>query len=182
MRNWKVIVAILVGVALSGTLSGTLSGALYAQQKGGKKLTAEDYVEIYRLYYRYNWAADARDGKTWSNLFTPDGVFEVVSSGKKDEGREALMQAPQKGLGTATATTALHFVTNVWVEPSPGGARGGAYLLNVAPGEPGKPSTITSVAFYEDTLVKTPDGWRLKLRRAHSEGGLAPSIIAPPSN
>ena len=108
-------------------------------------------------------------------------MFEYPD-GRQDVGRDALLQSAQKALGTPTATSAVHITTNVWIEPSPEGARGGAYLLNIAPGERGKPATLTSVAFYEDTLVKTRDGWRLKRRKARSEGGVTPSLMTRPAS
>ncbi len=64
-----------------------------------------------------------------------------------------------------------------WPEPTPDGARGAAYLLNIIPSDAGKPAAITAIAFYEDKFVKTQDGWKIKQRRAHSKGGLTPSII-----
>lgn len=167
-RRWVIIVG-LVGVV-------AVAGSLYAQQKKAGKLTTDDYVEIYRLYGRYPWAVDSRDGETWAGLFTPDGMFEHPD-GKQIVGHDELVKEPLRGLGPASATTAVHAGTNIWVEPTAEGARGGAYLLNIVPGEKGKPATITAVAFYEDTFVKTRDGWRIKRRKAHNEGGLAPTII-----
>jgi hypothetical protein len=171
MRNWKMIVASAVVVLV---LVG--AGSLYAQQKKTPKLTTDDYSEITRIYYRYSWSVDSRDGKTWASLFTPDGVFEYPN-GNKVVGHDALMLEPQKALGDPTATTAVHMTTNIWTEATPEGAHGGAYLLNVVPGGQGKPATITAVSFYEDWFVKTQDGWRIKHRLAHSEGGRAPSVI-----
>jgi SnoaL-like domain len=55
-----------------------------------------------------------------------------------------------------------HFNANLVVTPTPEGAKGSVYLLlfnarNV-------PATIVETAIYEDTLVKTPEGWRFKKR------------------
>ena len=62
-------------------------------------------------------------------------------------------------------------MTNARLEPSPEGARGGAYLLNVVPGVGHAPATITSVVVYDDVLVKTSDGWRIKKRTVHANSG-----------
>ena len=75
MRNWKAVAGLLVGMAMSG--------ASYAQDKSASTLTMEDYVEIQHLYSRYHWAADARNGKAWADLFTPDGEFISGSSTTK---------------------------------------------------------------------------------------------------
>ncbi len=167
MRNWKIVVALIGGMALGATL--------YAQQTKVPTLTAADRTEISAIYAKYAWHVDARDGKTWAGLFTPDGEF-VYPNGRKDVGTAELQKSPL-GLGPAGPTTAVHIATNIWIEPTPEGARGGAYLLNLVPGEPKKPAAITAIAFYEDRFVKTKDGWKIKQRRAHSNGGLTPSII-----
>jgi len=168
MQQGKLIAGVVLGFAVFTGVN--------AQQKRGTSLTAEDYVEIQQLYTRYHWVADARNGAAWANLFTADGVFE--SGAAKTMGREKLAELPMQGLGEATAASPLRFVTNVRIEPSAEGARGGAYLLHVAPGGPNKPATIVNVIVYEDILVKTSEGWRLKYRKVYANTGLAPSKIA----
>src|SRR5262249_55796324 len=111
----------------------------------------------------------------WARLFTPDGQYE--GGPYKTKGYDALSVLPKP---TATATSALHLVTNVIVESTPEGARGGAYMIQVVPGESGKPAT-TTVVVYEDLLVKTSEGWRIKSRKTHtSDAGLAPSLMFGP--
>ena len=167
MRNWKVVAALVVGIALGASL--------YAQQKKMPTLTGADRAEISGIYGKYAWHVDARDGKTWASLFTPDREF-VYPNGNKDVGTAALQKSPL-GLGPAGPATAVHIATNIWIEPTAEGARGGAYLLNVIPPHDGKPAAITAIAFYEDRFVKTKDGWKIKQRRAHSKGGLTPSVV-----
>ena len=167
MRNWKVVAAVMMGMALGASL--------YAQQKKAPTLTAADRVEIGAIYAKYAWHVDARDGKTWASLFTPDGEF-VYPNGRKDVGTAELEKSPLR-LGVAGPTTAVHIATNIWIEPTAEGAHGGAYLLNVIPPHEGKPAAITAIAFYEDRFVKTKEGWKIKQRRAHSKGGLTPSVV-----
>jgi SnoaL-like domain len=55
-----------------------------------------------------------------------------------------------------------HFNANLLITPTPEGAKGSVYLLlfdarNV-------PATIVETAIYEDTLVKTSQGWKFKKR------------------
>ena len=171
MRSWKMIAGLVIGLAIPT--------GFYAQQQSGPTLSVQDYMEIQQLYHRYQWVVDARDGDAWANLFTPDGEFHTGTINAV--GREALAAQPVKSLGAATATSALHYVTNVRIEPSAEGAHGGAYLLNVVPGEAGSPATITAVVVYEDILVNTSEGWRIRHRKVHSSGGLAPSAVTFPS-
>jgi SnoaL-like domain len=55
-----------------------------------------------------------------------------------------------------------HFNANLVITPTPEGAKGSVYLLlfNVR----NIPTTIVETAIYNDTLVKTPQGWRSKKR------------------
>ncbi len=65
-------------------------------------------------------------------------------------------------------TTSRHVYTNLRITPAPDGARGFVYFngLDVST----KPPTTTVSGIYEDTLVKTPDGWRFK-KRVHTHDG-----------
>src|SRR5262249_47705895 len=49
--------------------------------------------------------------------------------------------------------------------PMPGGAKGKEYLAVVDNGENGKASSLFLGGHYEDTYVKTREGWRIKTRR-----------------
>ncbi len=62
-------------------------------------------------------------------------------------------------------TTARHVYTNLRITPTPEGARGFVYFnqLDVST----LPPTTTVTGIYEDTLVKTADGWRFK-KRVHT--------------
>ena len=42
---------------------------------------AEDRLEIIDLEAEYSRAWDSGDAKGWADVFTPDGVFEIIKSG-----------------------------------------------------------------------------------------------------
>ena len=65
-------------------------------------------------------------------------------------------------------TTSRHVYTNLRITPSPEGAHGFVYFnqLDVST----KPPTTTVSGIYEDTLVKTAQGWRFK-KRVHTHDG-----------
>ncbi len=73
-----------------------------------------------------------------------------------------------KGFHQVNGTTSRHVYTNLRITPAPEGARGFVYFnqLDVST----KPPTNTVSGIYEDTLVKTPDGWRFK-KRVHTHDG-----------
>jgi hypothetical protein len=70
-----------------------------------------------------------------------------------------------------------HFLTNVVIEPTAEGASGKQYLAVIDIGENGKPSSIFLGGRYEDTYVKTPQGWRFKTRNLVRE----PAPPPPPA-
>jgi hypothetical protein len=57
-----------------------------------------------------------------------------------------------------------HYITHHLIDPSPAGATGKAYLAVLDIGEHGKPNTVFLGGHYEDTYVRTQDGWRIKTR------------------
>ena len=169
MRNWKsIVVGIAVGFAVSA--------GVYAQQKGGgRALTQEDYAEIQRLYARYNWALDshAEGGMALAKLFTPDA--EWINGTTKYVGHERLAKFGA-GSNPQLAGPPRHIATNIIITPTPEGARGSAYLLYIAPSDGSKPSMVVT-GTYDDTFVKTAQGWRFKRREFGSDKLMLPEGV-----
>ncbi len=67
-----------------------------------------------------------------------------------------------------------HLNMNLVITPTPEGASGAVYNIFLNIGE--QPPVITGFSKYEDTLVKTPQGWRFKTRVNRREG---PAAAAP---
>ena len=161
-----------VKAMLATTLSLGLLGlvAAAAQQKTTKTsakapaLTALDYIEIQQLVYRYGWALDsgADNGYVYASLFAPDGAF-LDRTGRATSGREALAELARRN--TRGSQSAFHFIMNHVIEPSPEGAIGKEYLVQLRIGDGDRPNDIFGGGHYEDVYVKTPDGWRFKQRQ-----------------
>ena len=132
-----------------------LLGAALSHAQDGKKgsLTAQDYVEIQMLYAQYNHNIDSGNIEGYVALFTPDGSF---NNNVGQEGLRTFMKNRNGG-------TRRHWNTNLLITPTPEGAKGAVYLMFVDVGM--KPPAITSAGRYEDSLVKTAQGWRFKQRR-----------------
>jgi hypothetical protein len=90
----------------------------------------------------------------------------VSSPEEEDRAEAAKFENPAKGkdalLKMGSRGGLRHFTANLVVTPTPEGAKGSVYLLlfnarNI-------PATIVETAIYDDTLVKTPQGWRFKKR------------------
>ena len=130
---------------------------------GPSRLTASDFFEIERLVGSYGHALDngwGREdgGESYAQNFTEDGVFRKVV------GHQALAALAREQV--TGPQWVRHFLTNIVIEPTAAGASGKQYIvvLDLADRGTGKPGTIFLGGHYEDTYVKTPQGWRFKTR------------------
>jgi hypothetical protein len=106
--------------------------AVHAQSGSSPKvtpLTAADYIEIQQLAARYSYAMDtgANGGEMLADLFAPDGAFVSATRGRI-EGRDSLVAL---GRGRGRSMYPRRFIVNHVVEPSPEGATGKAYVVEV---------------------------------------------------
>jgi hypothetical protein len=139
-----------------------LSPQADAKRSGGvSSLTAEDYLEIEQLVTRYPYALDtgAGSGHMYSDLFTPDGVFG------RSIGRDAIAKMAWQHMPEQGPRYTKHFLANHLIQSTADGVVGREYVMVLAPGEAGKPTTITTAGLYEDVYQKTTEGWRFKLRK-----------------
>lgn len=120
-------------------------------------LALADRLAIHELMGRFGHVMDGRDWDGLSEVFTDDAVYDISSVGL-----DAL-----KGLAAMRAFFAdaqhplAHHVTNVVVrEAGDGTARVTSKVLGIlAAGH-------VSTGLYEDLVVETPRGWRIRHRRA----------------
>ncbi len=146
---------------MAGAAAVALPTAAGAAQPAAKpKLSADDYMEIMQLYARYPHALDGSDAEGYADLFTADGSFGA------NVGRDALIAFVK---GRDPSLSVRHFHANVAVWATPQGAQGTAYNLFVNAGV--SPPAVLAESRYEDTLVKTPQGWRFKTRVNRTEAG-----------
>lgn len=144
---------------------------------GVMTLTPLDYVEIRQLAARYGHAVDqgADEGFAYADLFAPGATFGRTTG---RDNLAALAKQTAKG-----PQTAWHFIVNHVIEPTEDGAKGMQYLVHLRYGEAGQPNVVWGGGHYEDTYVKTEDGWRFKTRRfVPSQGtpdSLKPQAAAP---
>jgi len=122
-------------------------------------LTAMDYIEIRKLVAGYAYGLDGGgdNGYKYADLFAPDALVFGRVSGRENIANLARPEphGPQY---------VRHFLTNVLIEPTAEGASGKQYLAVIDIAENGKPTSIFLGGRYEDTYVKTPQGWRFKTR------------------
>jgi len=148
----------------------SLPGPVFAQggstepAAAASRLTPLDYIEIRQLVARYAYAVDtgADNGNVYAALFAPGGAF-ADRSGRETTGREALAALARRN--TRGPQSAFHFIVNHIIEPSPEGAVGKEFLLQLRIGEGERPNGVFGGGHYNDVYVKTADGWRFKRRQ-----------------
>jgi hypothetical protein len=138
------------------------TAAHYVPPTMQSSLTAMDYIEIAQLVSSYGHALDSgygkgENGEAYANLYTPDAAFAGAV------GHDQLVTLAQ--IQPRGPEYVRHYLTNHVIEPTPEGAKGKEFLVVIDDGENGKASSLFLGGHYEDTYVKTPDGWRFKTRR-----------------
>jgi hypothetical protein len=154
------------------------SSSTLAQSTAPKpaELTALDYFEIQQLIARYARAIDtcSNNGYDYADLFTSDGAFIPSFEGKQlapIQGRERLAAVSGGGSNGCKNVPWIdqgvrHLYANHVITPTAEGATGVVDMLMIGLG--GDPNKIEYDGHYEDTYVRTPDGWRFKQRVHHA--------------
>ncbi len=140
------------------------------------ELTALDYIQIQQLIAKYARALDtcSNNGYDYADLYTPDGVFLPDVNGKLIpgiQGREKLAEVSGGGSKGCKNVPWIeqgvhHLYANHIITPTADGAKGTVDMLMIGLG--GNPNKIESDGYYEDTYVKTAQGWRFKERKHHA--------------
>ena len=170
---------------LALTLALLIPTAALAQKP--MTLTAMDYIEIQQLVAKYAKYIDtcSNNGYDYADLYTADGAFIPVINGKPTsgiQGREKLAEVSGGGSKGCKNVGWIkqgvhHMYVNHIIKPSPEGATGTVNMLMIGLG--GDPNKIEHDGFYEDTYVKTAQGWRFQSRIHHAL--LRPSPPRPPA-
>jgi 3-phenylpropionate/cinnamic acid dioxygenase small subunit len=149
---------------LTLTLAAALTLIPAAVVRAQSSLSADDYAEIHNLYAHYNLVLDAGDSEAWADTFTADGRF------KSYEGRSALIEFAYEV--HAAYLNTRHWNSNIHLAPTADGAAGAAYLILWDVGA--RPQSISLTGTYQDTLVRTPNGWRFRSRRVQIDPPASP--------
>jgi hypothetical protein len=128
----------------------------------------EDKMEILELISRYSFAADTEGPEAFAGVFSEDGIFHG-RAGQPDEiivrGHNQLLAfAARAYQGRGTRQGRHHQSTTMFVELNGDSACTRTYLMTTNVAEGSLPLVgLTSV--YEDEIVRTPEGWRIKYRK-----------------
>lgn len=147
---WRRVWLASIGIAAVFAIVIGLGRSARAQTK--PHLSGEDYAEILQLYFKYPITLDSGDAEGYADLFTEGGSFQ------NNVGRAALIAFVRN----RAATTVRHAPLTPIITATPEGAKG--TVMNMFIDVAKMPAVITRVSQYNDTLVKTPQGWRFKTR------------------
>jgi hypothetical protein len=178
MVNRKTVIAIVLAVFVAVGVRG-VGRAQQSQPKASAapaELTAMDYIQIQQLVAKYAEYIDtcSNNGYDYADLFAADGFFAPFQNGqigRKAQGREALARVSGGGPNGCTGAGWIrqgvkHIYVNHIINPTPEGASGQVNMLMIGLG--GDKNKIEHDGHYEDTYVKTPQGWRFQSRIHHA--------------
>src|SRR5215471_5119008 len=142
----------IAGVAVAAAL---FAGIAVSQRSApnGAQLTAQDYIDIRQLIEGYSQILDncTNNGNTYADLFTNDATFGV--SQQWGTACRPPQQFPE-----------YHIVISPVISPAAGGANAKSTLLTITNKTTKQGDIIHWEGGYEDTFVKTANGWRFKSR------------------
>jgi hypothetical protein len=118
----------------------------------------DDKLAIGELTALYNQVIDGGLGERIDEVFTPDAYLSSPSTGLRREGSRELADMARGNRGRFVHATTDHIVT---IDGDT--ARQRCTLLLFALGKDGS-SSFDRVGWYDDELVRGPDGWRFMSR------------------
>lgn len=131
-------------------------------------LTADDRLDIIELPGRYAEALDSLRPERLHQVFTDDAVWEVLDGGRRLVGIDEI----KAFMGRPEVHPGAHLMTNVFIDEVVEVPQGGGPLVRlcsrgVFPIEKADPKQPSSVFYgrYDDDVVRTADGWRIRHRR-----------------
>ena len=123
-----------------------------------------DRLAIQDLLVRYSTAIDTKRFELLDQVFTPDGIGDYTASG----GIRGSLPEIKGWLAQALSifTVVQHLVTNLTVEIRGDEASSTCYLFNPLgyPRDDGSVEMLWCGAHYDDKLVRTKVGWRIRER------------------
>ncbi len=141
-----------------------------------------DRIEIDDLLVRYATAIDTKDWSLLDSCFTPDAQLDYTSAGGIAGVYPEVRQWLEKALAPFPMT--VHALSNATVALEGDEARARTFVLNPRgfPKPDGSLHLFTVGAYYNDRLVRTEAGWRIRERieeQAFLEGTLPEALQIP---
>jgi hypothetical protein len=132
------------------------------------QLTTIDRLDIAELPARYADALDHLEPERLREVFTVDAVWEATGSNVRLVGLDAIMAF----MGRTDVHPGAHLMTNIYIDSVTHDPRDGGPLVRlrsrgIYPAGPSDRAHPSGVFYgrYEDDVVRTDTGWRIRHRR-----------------
>jgi 3-phenylpropionate/cinnamic acid dioxygenase small subunit len=125
-------------------------------------LTLADEREIIALLTRYATGIDRRDWPSFRNCFAGDAQTDYGAFGRWNSAAQitAFMEQAHAAVGLT-----LHRLSNFTITAQGEGAVARSYVDALLMPGPAGGDVHRGIGYYDDELVKTAEGWRIKVRR-----------------
>jgi hypothetical protein len=145
----------------------TAAGSSCGRTLEARLRAVEDHLEIMGLEAEYAVAWDLCEAQRWADVFTGDGVFEMLPAGERPGMRIAGRAALRRFCAETTARwTGMHLMHNPKITIDGDSARGTVFFeykhVMRATTEHTIQGTVTG--YYEIRYRRTRDGWRMQER------------------
>lgn len=134
-----------------------------------------DRIEIQQTINRYSEAASRADWDEVVATYLPEGIWEIVSSGRKFLGRAAIKEGL---MGFTSATDYVVQINAPAVIALDGNTATARSVIRECGRVSGRDQTFEALGFYADILVRTEEGWRFA-RRAFELKGMHHYALLP---
>jgi hypothetical protein len=125
-------------------------------------LTPTDEREIIAVLVRYATGIDRRDWPLFETCFTADARTDYGTFGQWSSAAQitAFMQQAHAAMGPT-----LHRLGNFVIAAQAPGASARSYVDALLMPGPAGGDVHRGIGYYDDELIKTAQGWRIKVRR-----------------
>jgi SnoaL-like domain len=125
-------------------------------------LTLTDEQEIIAVLTRYASGIDRRDWRLFDSCFTADARTDYGAFGQWSSAAQitAFMQQAHAAMGPT-----LHRLSNFVIAAPGAGAIARSYVDALLMPGPAGGEVHRGIGYYDDELIKTAQGWRIKVRR-----------------
>jgi hypothetical protein len=119
--------------------------------------------DIRQLTYTYGWGIDTADPALVAGVFAADGSYDASGLGLGHYANQAEIRAAFTEILAKLTAGSQHSITNHRIEfADDDHAHGTCYIMGEGIGLEGE--YIQAHGAYQDTYLRTPDGWRISFR------------------
>jgi hypothetical protein len=122
-----------------------------------------DRLEIEQLLVRYCYAIDQRDWDVYRAVYTRDAVIDDVSAGPGNS-VDDMVEFPSRALERVVLIQHAISTANIEIDGDSASARTICHCPVVLDRGDGETQMFFQGLWYQDELVRTPDGWRISKR------------------